>query len=193
MDTLALMAKAGLAAVLLVAAGAKLADLDGFALTVRLFLPRLPGPARSARPPRGASALAVRRAAAAAIVGAEFALGAASLCCPAVAWLNLAVLGAGCSFVAVAAAGYVFYRGRSCSCFGALSRRKFDAAGIARAAVIAAAAAVAVVAVPPSAVRLGAPERFLLLAAACLLAAAAGTAARALAVGRAARPELAAR
>jgi hypothetical protein len=192
MDTLALMAKAGLAAVLLVAAGAKLADLDGFALTVRLFLPRLPGPARPARPPRGASALAVRRAAAA-IVGAEFALGAASLCCPAVAWLNLAVLGAGCSFVAVAAAGYVFYRGRSCSCFGALSRRKFDAAGIARAAVIAAAAAVAVVAVPPSAVRLGAPERVLLLAAACLLAAAAGTAARALAVGRAARPELAAR
>ena len=176
MDTLALMTKAGLAAVLLVAAGAKLADLDGFALTVRLFLPRIP-----------------RRGAAAAIVGAEFALGTASLCCPAVAWLNLAVLGAGCGFVAVAAAGYAFYRGRACSCFGALSRRRFDAAGIARAAVIAAAAAVAVVAVPPSAVRLAVPQRFGLLAAACLLAAAACTAARALAVSRAARPELAAR
>lgn len=182
MDTLALMAKAGLAAVLLVAAGAKFADLDGFALTVRLFLPQLPQLPR--QPWRGAAA---------AIVGAEFALGTASLCCPAVAWLNLAVLGAGCSFTAVAVAGYAFYRGRSCSCFGALSRRRFDVAGIARAAVIAAASALAVVAVPPSAVRLAAPQRFGLLAAACLLAAAACTAARALAVSRAARPELAAR
>lgn len=178
MDTVALLAKAGLAAVLLVAAGAKLADLDGFGQIVRLFLPPLPGP---------------RRSAAGAIVAAEFALGAASLCCPATAWLNLAVLGAGCGFVAVAAAGYAFYRGRSCSCFGALSRRKFDLAGIARAAVIAAAAALAVVAVPPSAVRLAAAERAGLLAVACLLAAAACTAARALAAARAARPELAAR
>lgn len=51
MDTLALMAKAGLAAMLLVAAGAKLADLDGFALTARLFLPRLRIPAGARLPP----------------------------------------------------------------------------------------------------------------------------------------------
>lgn len=42
----------------------------------------------------------------------EFA-GHGSLSCPAVVWLNLAVLGTGCGFPAAAVAGYAFYRGRS--------------------------------------------------------------------------------
>jgi len=168
-------AKAGLAVLLLVAGAAKLAGLDGFAATVRLFLPaglrrRSPGLARSI-------ALTI----ALTVALGEVALGGASLGAPAAGWLNLVVLAAGGAFVAVSGIGYARHRGRSCRCFGALSRRRFDRGGIARAAAIAAVAAVPLAGLPASAVRLAPADRGLLLAAAFLLAAGAFTAARVLA------------
>jgi hypothetical protein len=175
MDVLVLGAKAALAVVLVVAAGAKLADLHGFASAIRLFVPR---PAR----------WPVLRAAALGIAVAEFALGAASLSSPAAGWLNPVVLAVGCAFAAVSAAGYAFHRGRSCRCFGALSQRKFDAAGVARSILIAATAAVAMAQVQPSSVQLTAITRVLLLAAAAMLAFVAFTAARVLAMSREAQP-----
>jgi hypothetical protein len=166
-------AKAMLAVMLVVAGGAKLADLSGFAATVRLFLP----PVAAARP--WSAGVAGRLAAVAA--GGELLLGAASLSSPGAAWLNAAVLGVACSFVAVSGAGYAFHRGRSCRCFGALSQRRFDLAGIGRAVLIAGIAAVAVLAVPGSLTRLTLADRGLLLAGAALLACLAFTAARYLA------------
>lgn len=179
MDMLALGAKSALAVLLLVAAGAKLADLDGFASTVRLFVPLLP---------RRATAAVVPLAIALGITLAELVLGAASLSSPAATWLNRVVFAAGCAFLAVSVVGFAVHRGRSCRCFGALTRRKFDAAGIARSAVIAVAAAIAMTPVQPSSVRLAAAERILLLAGSGVLALAAFTAARALAAVRTARP-----
>jgi hypothetical protein len=174
-------AKAALAVMLLVAGGAKLADLASFAAAVRLFTPRLFTPRRLAG---SASAPPVLRAAALSIALGELALGGASLTSPALGWLNPAVLVVGCGFVAVSGYGYAFHRGRSCRCFGALSQRRFDPAGIGRAAAVAVLAAVACGGVSPSAVRLGLADRGLLVAAACLLACIAFTAARALAASR---------
>jgi hypothetical protein len=179
MDVLVLGAKSALAALLLVAGGAKLADLASFAAAVRLFAPR-----RASWP--------VLRAAALGIALAELALGAGSLSSPAAGWLNPVVFAVGCAFVAVSGAGYAFHRGRSCRCFGALSQRKFDAAGIARSTIIAAVAAVALAHVPPASVQLAGAARLLLLAAAALVALAACTAARALAMSREAPPAQAA-
>lgn len=179
MQLAALGAKAALAVMLLVAGGAKLADLPGFAATARLFLPRRVRPAQ----------LGVARG----VAVVELALGAASLSWPAAAWLNQAVLAAGCGFTAVAAVGYTFHRGRSCRCFGALSRRRFDLAGILRSLVIVATAVLATARVTPPAVALGAAARVLLLVASVLLAAASYAAARALAASRDAQPRLAPR
>jgi hypothetical protein len=175
MDVLVLGAKSALAVLLLVAAGAKLADLPGFAAAVRLFLPRAaPWPAV--------------RAVTLSIALAELALGAASLSSPAAGWLNPVVFAAGCAFVAVSGAGYAFHRGRSCRCFGALSRRRFDIAAIARSILIAAMAAVAMAPVQPSSVQLTVTARLLLLAAAAMLSFAARTAAGVLAASREASP-----
>ncbi len=168
-------AKAGLAVLLLVAGAAKLAGLDGFAATVRLFLPA--GLRR--RPPGLPRWIALTIALTVAL--GEVALGGASLAAPAAGWLNLVVLATGGAFVAVSGIGYARHRGRSCRCFGALSRRRFDRAGIARAVAIAAVAAVPLAGLPASAVRLAPADRGLLLAAAFLLAAGAFTAARVLA------------
>jgi hypothetical protein len=173
-------AKAILAVMLLVAGGAKLADLAGFAASVRLFIPRRLAAAAWSRP--------ASRGLAGALAAGELALGGASLTSPAAGWLNPVVLGAGCAFVAVSLAGYVFHRGRSCRCFGALSQRRFDRAGIGRAVLIAALAGLATAAVPPSSIQLGLASRGLLLAASCLIAFAAFTAARSLAVSREALP-----
>jgi hypothetical protein len=176
MPAAVLGAKAALAVMLLVAGGAKLADLAGFAAAVRLFTPR--------RLAGSASAPPVLRGAALSIALGELALGGASLTSPALGWLNPVVLVVGCGFVAVSGYGYAFHRGRSCRCFGALSQRKFDLAGVGRAAAVAALAAVACGGVPPSAVRLGLADRGLLLAAAGFLACLAFTAARVLAASR---------
>jgi hypothetical protein len=169
-------AKAALAVMLLVAGGAKLADLAGFAAAVRLFAPRRVAGSLSAQP--------LLRAAALALAAGELVLGVASLTSPAVRWLNLAVLAAGCGFVAVSGAGYAFHRGRFCRCFGALSQRRFDLAGLGRAAVIAALADLATVTVSPSAVRLSLADRGLLLAASGLISLVAFTAARSLTASR---------
>ena len=128
------------------------------------------------------------RAVALAVALGELALGAASLTSPALGWLNPVVLAVGCAFVVVSGAGYAFHRGRSCRCFGTLSGRRFDLAGLARAIAVTALAGVATSAVSPSTVRLGLPDRWLLAAASCLLAFVAFAAARALAGSREALP-----
>jgi hypothetical protein len=177
-----LAARAGLAIMLLIAGGAKLADLDGFAASVRLFAP----------PGWSASAAAARRAALAVAIG-ELGLGATSLAWPEAGWPNLAVLAACCGFAVVAGAGYAFHRGRSCRCFGPLSRRRFDRAGLARSVAVAAVAGIAAAGqaasvVPSSAVALSPADRLLLSAGAALITFVARAAARSLAASRAALP-----
>lgn len=167
MNTLALTAKVIVAVVLLVAGGAKLADVRGFAAAVRLLIPvRVPG--------------ITGRMIALAVAAGEVALGLASLSSPATGWLNTVVLGATCGFVAVSVWGYAFHRGHSCRCFGALSRRKFDVLGITRALATAAAAALAAIGLPRAMVEINAADQVLLLLTAALTSLAAFSAARAL-------------
>jgi hypothetical protein len=175
-------AKAALAVMLLVAGGAKLADLAGFAASVRLFAPRRVAGSLSAQPLLQSAALT--------LAAGELVLGAASLTSPALRWLNFAVLAACGAFAAVAGVGYAVHRGRSCRCFGALSQRRFDRPGLARAGLIAALAGLATVAVSPSAVRLSLADRGLLLAASALISLVAFTAARSLAASRDALPRM---
>jgi hypothetical protein len=171
MVVVALGAKAVIAVLLLVAGGAKLADVAGFAAAIRLFLP-------AGAPPR---VLAGLPAAGAAVALTEVLIGAASLCWPAARWLNGPVLALACGFVAVAAFGYALHRGRPCRCFGALTRRSFRIRTIAQALVIAGLAGLALRPARPAQVDLGPASHLLLLAAAGLLVLAAFTAARALA------------
>jgi hypothetical protein len=171
MDILAAAAKSAIAVVLVVAGGAKLADLASFAATIRLFLPRRT-PALFARSLAYGTALG------------ELGLGVGSLCFPALTWLSLLVLAVCCAFVAVSVSGYVLYRGRSCRCFGALSPGAFDAVGILRTALMAGLAAAAMSGIPPVALRVAPPARILLIVSTAMLAFAAFTAARALAVTR---------
>lgn len=167
MNTLALTAKVIVAVMLLVAGGAKLADVTGFAAGVRLLIPiRMPGVAG--------------RVIALSVAAAEVALGLASLSAPATGWLNTVVLGVACGFVAVSVWGYAFHRGHSCRCFGALSRRKFDALGITRALATAAAAALATAGLPRAMIEITAADQVLLLLTAALTSLAAFSAARAL-------------
>jgi hypothetical protein len=180
MQLIALAAKSALAVMLLAAGGAKLADLDGFAGTVRLFLP-------------GWLPRRIRERAALGVALIELASGGVSLSAPALRPVNLVVFALGCAFVAVSAAGYAFHRGRSCRCFGALSRRKFDLPSIARSGAVAALGAIALTHVSPASTRVGVVVQVLLVLAAALLAAASFTAARALAVSRDAQPRLAPR
>jgi hypothetical protein len=176
-DVLVLCAKTALACLLIVAGGAKLSDPASFASTVRLFIPF-----RVAWPWPSALAVGVSLG--------ELAVGLASLMLPAITVLNALVFAIACAFVAVSAMGYAFYRGRSCRCFGALSQRRFDAAGVLRSAVTAGVAVVALVHVRAAALRLDATARVLLFAAAGLLAVAAFTAARARSAGREPEPEV---
>jgi hypothetical protein len=171
MAVVALGCKAVIAVLLLTAGGAKLADLAGFAATVRLFAPRRTGQ----RLLRGAALV---------IALGEIGSGAASLSSPRLGWLNLAVLAICASFVLVSVAGYGWHRGRSCRCFGALSARSFSLAAIARAALLTIAAVVAAVPVRAALISLGPPGRLGLLAAACLVSAAAFSAAAALGASR---------
>jgi hypothetical protein len=180
-------AKALLAVMLLVAGAAKLADLDSFASAVRLFLPRRRRPGAPGRPGRLTSPASARRIARALAV-TELALGGASLALPAIWPLNLAVLGAAGCFAAVSGLGFAFHRGRSCRCFGSLSRRRFDRAGLARAGAVAAVAGLATAPVTPAAVAVTLAGHGLLLAGAALIAFVAFTAARSLAASRDALP-----
>jgi hypothetical protein len=168
---LALAAKAALAVLLLAAGGAKLADRAGFAAAIRLFAPSRPQ----------ARVHALVPAVAVAIIMAELIAGAVSLCWPAAAWANLAVLVLACGFVTVAGVGYARFRGRPCRCFGALTRRSFSVRGLFQSIVILAAATLAMRPVGQGPVAIGLTARLLLLAAAGLMALAARTAAKALA------------
>ena len=167
--------KAAIAVLLVAAGGAKLADLPGFAAAVRLFAPRGTAPA-------------LLRAVAVGVAIVEVVAGAASLSAPRAGWLNLLVLALSCGFVAVSAAGYGWHRGKSCRCFGALSRRGFTVAGVCRAVAIALAAAIAMVPVDASLVRVGLAGRLALAAGAVVVAVAAFSAAAAVGSGRDAQP-----
>lgn len=177
MDVLILCAKTAVACLLIVAGGAKLSDPASFASTVRLFIPL-----RVAWPLLSATAVGVSLG--------ELAVGLASLTLPAITVLNTVVFAIACAFVAVSAMGYAFHRGRSCRCFGALSRRKFNAAGVLRSAIIASIAAVALAHVGTAALQLDVTARVLLFAAAALLALVAFTAARARGAGSEPEPEV---
>jgi hypothetical protein len=170
MTTLILGAKAGLAVLLLVAGGAKLADLPGFEAAVRMFLPGGGRPLGSA--------------AATAIAAAELAAGGASLCWPALGFVNVAVLALAVGFAVVAAAGYARRRGQPCRCFGALTRRAFGRRELGQSAAILAAAAIAGTPVAQATIQLTGAAHLLLLCGAGLTALAAFTAARALRAGR---------
>lgn len=178
MDVVSYGAKAAFCVVLLIAGGAKFADLSGFASTVRLFMPR--------------SRRALRRfprRIAAAVAAVEVGLGVASLALPKLSWLNMVLLCLASAFMAVSVVGYAFHRNRSCRCFGALSQRSFDLSAIVRAALLVALAAIVVA--HPRAGNLGAADHVLLGAAAAVLAGAAFSAARSLNVVRGAYPDLA--
>lgn len=178
MDVVAYVAKVALCAVLLVAGGAKAADISGFATTVRLFLPR-----------RRRVLGRLPRRIATATAAAEIAVGIASISAPGVAWLNAVVLVFASAFLAISGAGYAFYRNRSCRCFGALSRRRFDRSAVVRGAVLAALAVVVVV--HQGRPELGVSNQSLLGIAGALLAFVAYAGARALSVVRQSYPELA--
>jgi hypothetical protein len=168
---LVLAAKAAVAVLLLASGGAKLADLAGFAGTIRLFAP--------ARAP--ASVLVAVHYAAVAIAAAELMAGAVSLCWPALAWVNLVVLALSCGFAVVAGVGYARHRGRPCHCFGALSRGGFGLGSLLRAAAILIAAVIACLPLRPAPqLHFALAFHLLLLAGAVLMAAAATAAAKAL-------------
>jgi Methylamine utilisation protein MauE len=177
MNVLVLALKAAVAAALLIAGSAKLADVRGFAAAVRLLVPL------------GAGRPVFFRVSALAVALGEILLGLASLSSPAAGWLNPVVLALTCAFVAVSAIGYAFHRGRSCRCFGALSHRKFDVPGIARSMAMTAAAAIAMTPVPPGMVAAGGGTRLLLLAGGGVVGLAAFSAARALGLARRLEPE----
>jgi hypothetical protein len=167
----ALTGKALLAAMLIVAGGAKLADLASFTSVIRLFL-TFHIPRRIAFWIAGGVAIA------------ELALGLASVSSPAVDSANVLVFALACAFSLTSIMGYVFHRGQSCRCFGALSARQFDVMGVLRSIAIAGVAAFAMADTNSSLVRVGLAGRFLLLLGGAVLAVAAFTAARSLAQGR---------
>lgn len=173
MTIVVLGCKAVIAVLLVAAGGAKLADLAGFTGSVRLFAPRR----ASAR---------LLRATALSISLGEIGAGAASLSSPQVRWLNLVAAGFCCGFAAVWVAGYAWHRDRPCRCFGALSRRSFNLAGIGRTMVLALGAAVATVPVRQSLVAVTPAGRLALLAGSAVIAVAAFSAAAAAGVAGAA-------
>jgi Transmembrane secretion effector len=163
-----LSGKAVIAVLLLAAGGAKLADLPGFASTVRLFVPR--------------AVRARSRPTAIGIAAGELAAGAVSLSVPEDRWPNFVVLAACIAFLITWSTGYVRHRGRSCRCFGSLSARGFDRAGIVRAAVLVLAALAAAAPVPALSVQLGLGGQLALLAGGALIACATYSAAAAASV-----------
>ena len=128
-------AKTSIAVLLVAAGGAKLADVRGFAASVAQFVP-------------AAATGQVGPLIAGAIAAGESGAGAASLAAPGTGWLNELVLVICCGFLGVWAVGYARYRGRPCRCFGALSQRRFTAAGIVRAVSLVGLAGVAMIPVP---------------------------------------------
>ena len=174
MTAVILCAKAGLAVLLLVAGGAKLADLAGFGAAVRLFLP--------------ARAIRLASPAGLAIAAAELVAGGVSLCWPALGWVNIAVLVLAVGFAVVAVTGYIRHRGQQCRCFGTLSQRGFGRREVGQAMAIMAAAVIAARPAGGAQLQLATTAQVLLLCGAGLTAVAARTAAGALAPGAGAAP-----
>jgi hypothetical protein len=167
---LVLAAKAAVAVLLLAAGGAKLADRAGFAAAIRQFVPlRSPARVHDLVP-----------AVAAAVIAAELIAGTVSLCWPAAAWANLAVLALAAGFTVAAGVGYARFRGRPCRCFGALTRRSFSVRSLLQSVVILAAATLATWPEGQVPLAIGLAARLLLIAGAALMALAARTAAKAL-------------
>lgn len=176
MTVISLSAKAILAVVLVVAGAAKAPELSSFTSTVRLFLPR-------------AARLRSAHAVALAIVAAELLLGASSLMFPGERWIGLIVFAIACAFVLASVYGYAYHRDRSCTCFGALTSRRFDGLAIARSTGLAAVGAVAILNVKSSAVALTTVDRLLVLTSVAVVALASATASRTLLLGRQATSE----
>jgi hypothetical protein len=176
MNFLVLAAKSGLALMLIVAGGAKLAGSSSFAASVKLFVPVQGSP-------RAMERIAIG------IATFELVLGSASLAFPSVAVINVLVLATACGFLTVSSIGYVRHRGKSCLCFGQLSNRVFDAVGVLRSVVIVGlAAGVALITVSQSATALATAGHLLLLGGAVVVAGATYTAARAVAMTSEAEP-----
>jgi hypothetical protein len=164
-------AKTSIAVLLVAAGGAKLADVRGFAASVAQFVP-------------AAATGQVGPLIAGAIAAGEIVAGAASLAAPGTGWLNGLVLVICCGFLGVWAVGYARYRGRPCRCFGALSQRRFTAAGIVRAVSLVGLAGVAMIPVPALSLQVSGLSRLGLASGGLFVAAAAYSAAAALAAGR---------
>lgn len=170
-DVVVLTCKALLAVMFVIAGSAKLADPDAFASAVRLFTTT------------HVTRTDLRRLAFG-VAAAEVTLGGVSLVSPSLLWVNIVVAAATVAFVVVSVLGYVFYRGRQCRCFGALSTRGFDGLGIARSVLIASCAAVAMVHVSVGSTAIDSTQRSLLACVAVLVAFAAIAADKALSRGR---------
>lgn len=171
MDWLTVACKSVIALVLIVAGGAKLADPASFAAAIRTFTSQRP-------------AYPVVKALAMTIASTELSLGVVSLSLPSVWVLNVCVFAMACGFLLVSLIGYVFHRGRPCRCFGALSRRKFDASSVLRGLGLVLLSAVATLHVQQAAIGVSVQDNFLLAVVASLVACAAFAAARALALNR---------
>lgn len=170
LDTVALVAKSVMGVLLVVAGASKLADLTSFAAAIRLFLPHQ-------------IALRELRLVGATIALSEFAIGAASLSRPTTGWLNGLVLALSCGFLVISTLGYVFHRGRSCRCFGALSKRRFDALGIVRSLALVAISLISTRPVSAAVVDVNFTESFLLALVGVLVGLGAFTAAQSLSLG----------
>jgi hypothetical protein len=156
----------------IIAGAAKLADIKDFARSVRLFAPH---PIRRRKQIVGPIA--------AGIALFELGIGALSFSFPASSWLNEVVFATTCVLVAVSAIGFIFHRGASCRCFGRLSQKSFDTAGIVKSLVIAACAgAVAATTSSEVAVSVTSQDHLLLIGSAALVTAGVATAVRELAV-----------
>lgn len=173
----ALTSKTVLASMLLVAGGAKFADLDGFAAAVRLLT--------SFHLTRQSARLAGLI-----IALTELITGMASLALPEIPRINLAVVVMTCAFLAVSLLGYVRHRGRSCRCFGALSRRSFDGKSLCRNILIASLSTIVMVESQGTVTRLSVASHALLFAGAGLIALTAFSAGRALGAARSLEPEM---
>jgi hypothetical protein len=168
MSEISAISKVVLAVVLVVAAGAKLADIGAFGDVIRSFA-------------AGQLSFRMARCVAVAIAVLELTLGGASLLAPKVTVLNWAVFLLAIGFVFVSAFGYAFRRGRPCRCFGALSKTQYSIGGIIRSCLLGAASALAaLIALPAGWLNINALESALVLVLVVLLVLLAATAARAI-------------
>jgi hypothetical protein len=167
MSSIVLGAKLAVATTLLIAGGAKLASIHGFAATVRLFLPRAVSPF-------------LPRTLAGIIIAAELSFGILSLSWPSLWWTNFLIALLCAAFLSISIMGYLFYRGRGCHCFGRLARRKFDGLSIARSTLLVIIAVLALGNTPPKYIQIQMEWRILLIISSILIIASANAVAKGL-------------